>query len=365
MKIIRLLLVVLLMLLSGCSLFRKAQDAGIPPQIIGEILTQVSDAPKQIPCLDTLATAQYGNQLRHIPLNFGIRGFAKKEFGDFFPVAKKELERGRVWVGVNLLWSDSHQFGDKDIPFIKKEAARYKPLCDKFPGKMEISTFTEHNLSNPDKYHNIVQDIVGTGCKVINQVWNGALSKRYKNEIHGNHKGIPPPYNYSYDGTNSVDSDVVADLQTHSRAEVFCMWHPRLNLRYRDKDTANRVQRVKEAKQRSPDKNLLQSLIYLFGDKGNYQIPGNWLVKSHAEKHDANDKKGDKLLIISPIKGTAIELKRAGKLIAKLVYYGVFDGGGFRYYWQKFGYQAGANLDVFIGKKKYGIINGGFRSKPR
>jgi hypothetical protein len=106
---------------------------------------------------------------------------------------------------------------------------------------------------------------------------------------------------------------------------------------------------------------MLESLVYLFSNKGRFEIPKNWLVKSHAEKHDKNDKKGDKLLIISPIKAAAIELKRAGKLIAKLAYYGSFQGGGFRYYWQKFGYQAGADLDVFIGKKKYGVINAGFR----
>ena len=100
----------------------------------------------QIPCIDTLAAAQYGQELRHIPLNYGIRGFAKKEFGDFYPVAVSRLESGGRWVGVNLLWSDTHQFGDKDIPFIKKEAARYEPLCQKYKGKIELSPFTEHNL---------------------------------------------------------------------------------------------------------------------------------------------------------------------------------------------------------------------------
>jgi len=316
---------------------------------------------EQIKCLDTLAMAQYGKERRHIPLEYGIRGFAKKEFGDFFPIAKARLEEGGKWVGVNLLWSDTHQFGDKDIPFIKKEAERYKPLCQRFPGRLEISTFTEHNLPNPDKYHDIVKNIVGPGCEVINQVWKGKLSSKYKNEVHGEHQAIGGRYNYSFDGMNAVDSDVVAFLERHKRAEVFCMWHPRLNLRYRDKDTANRAQRVKEAKQRSPTKDLLQSLIYLFTPKGFVNLPKTFLVKSHAEKHDANDLKGDKLLVIAPIKAQAVVLKRMGKEVAKLAYYGVFDGGGYRYYWGQFGYKAGANLELYIGNKKYGVINGGFR----
>lgn len=325
------------------------------------LLLATSCYAEQIKCLDTLAAAQYGQELRHLPVEFGIRGFAKKEFGDFFPVAKAELARGRPWVGVNLLWSDTHQFGDKDLAFVKKEAQRYQPLCKQYPGKIELATFTEHNLTNPDKYHDEVQK-VAPDCGIINSVWKGAFSKKYRNEVHGNHARPPGRYNYSFDGTNSVDSNVVKYLQNHYQAEVFCMWHPRLNLRYRMKDTANRAQRVKEAKERSPDKNMLLSLAYLFTPPGPINIPKNWLIKSHAEKHDANDAKGDKLLIISPVKAPSITLKRFGASIATLPYYGVFDGGGYRYYWNRFGYTAGANLDVLIGKKNYGTINGGFRA---
>lgn len=316
---------------------------------------------QQIPCIDTLAAAQYGQELKHIPVNYGVRGFAKKEFGDLFPVARQELARGRPWVGVNLLWSDTHQFSDKDIPFIKNEAKRYQPLCKQYPGKIELATFTEHNLNNPDKYHDIAQ-AAAPDCRIINSVWKGAFSKKYKNEVHGNHTKPNGVYNYSYDGTNSTDSNVVADLQKHSSASVFCMWHPRLNLKYGPKDTANRAQRVKEARDRSPNADMLKSLVYLFGNPGTVQVPKNWLVKTHAEKHDKNDTKGDKLLIISPIKSGAIELKRGDKTIAKLPYYGSYQGGGYRYYWNRFGYTAGANLDIVIGKRKYGVTNGGFRA---
>lgn len=317
---------------------------------------------EQIKCIDTLAAAQYGQELKHIPVEYGIRGFAKKEFGDFYPVARKELERGRVWVGVNLLWSDTHTFGQKDMAFVLKEAKRYQPLCTFYPGRIELTTFTEHNLLDPDKFHDQVAK-VAPDCEIVNSVWKGALSKKYKNEVHGNHaKPNKGRYNYSYDGTNSVDSNVVAMLDRHKDAEVFCMWHPRLNLRWRDKDTANRVQRVREAKERSPDRNMLHSLTYLFLPPGPISIPKNWLVKSHAEKHDANDAKGDKLLIISPVKAPAIVLKRDGVELARLPYYGSFEGGGYRYYWNRFGYVAGPRLEVLIGKKKYGTINGGFRA---
>jgi len=67
------------------------------------------------------------------------------------------------------------------------------------------------------------------------------------------------------------------------------------------------------------------------------------------------------LLIISPIRADAIKLKRGGKVIATLKYYGVYSEGGFRYYAPSWGYKLGADLQICIGKLKYGICNGGFR----
>jgi hypothetical protein len=337
--------------------------------MLGIILSVGMCLAEPIPCVDTLSAAQWGKQLRHIPVDFGVRGFAKREFGDWFPYAVKELNRGRPWVGSNLGWKDNHTFTQDDLKFAKKEIRRYQPLCAKFKGKVEITPFTEHNLKQPllDKWLDEVQ-AEAKDCIIINSVWQGDYTTKYKNEVHGHHAKPPfGKYNYSYDGTNAVDDNISEMLEKHKDADVFCVWHPRLNLRWNQKDPANRAQRNLEADERSPTKELLESLVYLFSHKGVFKIPNNWLVKSHAENHGPNpvtgqaDLKGDKLLIISPVKSSAIDLTRNGKLIARLPYYGPFDGGGFRYYSAKFGYQAGPDLDVFIGKKKYGTINGGFR----
>lgn len=353
MKFLR-LIVPLILALSACSSKKTEPLPEIP------VIKLAQPAATPTPCVDTLAAPQYPKELQAIPLNYAIGGFAKT-FGDFFPVAKKELDRGRKYIRVNLQWCDNHNCWD--IKGAEKEARRYQILCRAFPDRIiEISPFTEHNLpsSKLDKYLDTIQ-ANAPNCRVINTPWKGALSKKYKNEIHGNHSIPPGPYNYSYDGTNTVDSDVKADLQKHSRAELFCVWHPRLNLKYSMKDPAGRPQRIKEAKVRSPNKDFLLSLVYLFTEKGPFNIPKNWLVKSHAERHQAVDSKGDKLLIIAPIRADAVTLKRAGREVAKLPYYAPFDGGGFRYYWNKLAYHAGRSLDVFIGKKQYGTINPGFR----
>ncbi len=307
------------------------------------------------PCLDTLAAAKYPQELRHIPNSVAISGFANT-FGDFFPVAKKELDRGRSFIRVQLSWRDDHNYGQADMKQIIKEAKRYNILCGTYPERIAISTFTEHNLNNPDKFHDQVKK-AAPNCEVINNPWRGKFSTKYPNEIHGSdHKKPSGKYFFSYDGENSVDSNVEAVKAKFSDAAMLCMWHPRLNLKWSMKDTTPRPQR-----KAFPGRNLLESLVYLFTSKGQTSVPKNWLVKSHAEKHGPEDLKGDHLLLISPKKASEIVLKRAGKVIDKLRLYGSFAGGGWRYYSQNWGYKLGADLEVWLGGKKYGLINGGFR----
>ncbi len=307
-----------------------------------------------INCLDLLASAKYPNEALKFK-NYGIRGFATT-FGDFYPVAEKLLKAGLDHLGVDLLWSDTHSFGDANIPEIKKLSAKYQTLAEKYPGRyIELSPFTEHNLSNPDKY----MDIAATeapNCTIVNNPWKGAFSKKYKNEIHGEHVKPQGKYNYSFDGTECTNADVEAAKAAFHDCERFYMWSARFNLKWGMNDSTPRPLR-----KAYPTKEYIDSIVYLFGDRGFVDLPKGWLVKSHAEKHDAADNKGDKLLIISPVQTKEITLKRNNKIIAVLPYYGAFDGGGHRYYWKNFGYKAGANLEVFIGSKKQGTINGGFR----
>ena len=335
------------------------------------------------PCVDTLAAAKFGEELKHIPNHVGVTGFANT-FGDFFPVAKKELARGREFIRIQGVWKDNHSFGNSDLKLALKEARRYEDLCVQYPGKVEFSPFTEHTISKPDSWLDQIA-AAAPHCRVVNNPWvgKGGFSKKYKSEVH-NLRSNPPgrPYNFSYDGESSVDDNVSATLQRYSDADVLCVWHPRLNLRWRMKDGTPRSQRIKEAKKRKPDKRLLESLVFLFSPPGRIDVPAHWLVKSHADNHGPNvigqmDAKGDKLLIISPVKQTdkkgrvkPIQLKRAGvkKPVGKLGYYGTFNDEktgrilGYRYYASKFGYEYGANLQPWIGKKQFGWMNGGFRA---
>lgn len=305
--------------------------------------------------LDLLAGARYQKEvLRHLPSGWALGVFANT-FSDAFKLVEKVAKSGNCpLIRVQLLWSDNHNFGKSDIPKVVKEARRYERL--RGYSQIELSTFCEHNLNNPDYYHDIVQN-EAPSCRIINTPWKGAMSRKYKNEEHGSgYKKPSGPYNHSYDGTNCVDANVTKDKAAYSDAEVFFFWHCRFNLKWSMKDMTPRPQR-----KAVPSGDLIKSVVYLATDKGNTNLPKGWLLKSHAEKHNATDQKGDKLLIISPHKGSEILLKRNGKVIDKLRYYGPFSEGGFRYYSNNFGYKDGPDLEVYLNGKKYGVINGGFR----
>lgn len=321
--------------------------------------------------LDLLASAKYKNvAVKHLPKGWALGGF-DNTFGDFAPVAKAVLKKGCPLIRVQMLWSDTHSFGDKDIPKLKKIAKKYEQLANQFPSAIiELSPFCEHNLQNPDKYLDIVKDIAPS-CIPVNTPWKGALSKKYKNEVHGEHKKPAGAhavngFNFSFDGTNCVDEDVESYKDEYEECDVFFFWHPRFNLKWSMKDTTPRPQR--KAK---PSPELVQSIVYLGTPKGQVSVKKFWLVKSHAEKHDAGDLKGDKLLIISPLQAEKILLKAAnGKVVETLNYYGTFEGGGYRYYSKRFGYQIAidafsltkSNLcEIWVKGNKQGVCNPGFR----
>jgi hypothetical protein len=313
--------------------------------------------------LDLLAGATYTKEVQAFAKDYAIGLFAET-FTEAYKTAEAALKKGCKHLKINLLWSDSHSFGDKDIPKIKKLAKKYNELAKKYPGQnVFLSPFCEHNVSKPDKYLDITQESAPQ-CLIVNTPWKGGFSNKYINEIHGDHAKPNGSYFYSFDGTECTNSDVSSYLKKYGDAEIFFMWSSRFNLRYREKDSTPRPQRIKEAKARKPTNDYISSIAYLFTDKGTYSIPKGYLIKSHAEKHDANDKKGDKLLIISPVNASKIVLKQGSKVVATLPLYGSFDGGGWRYYWSQMAYKLGSNIDVYVNNKKVGTINPGFRSAP-
>lgn len=208
--------------------------------------------------LDLLALARYPQEAyKWFPYGMALGVFART-FGDSLPIVNQLVhEKGIPLVRVQLLWSDTHQFGDGDVRFIKREAERWNQLASKKRNCVfELSPFCEHNLKAPDKYLKIVED-AAPDCRAVNVPFMGAMSNRYKNEVHGDHpKPKRGPYNYSHDGTNGLDVNVDAFKKRHKGADVFFLWHYTFNCKKSVDDRTPRDQRTG-----FPTKRIIETIV--------------------------------------------------------------------------------------------------------
>lgn len=181
--------------------------------------------------VDTLALPKYVHVVKeNLPHGWWFSSFAET-FGDGISAIDQVNYSGRPkGFRVQLLWSDSHTYGDDDISKIIELSKRVESVARRHPRiKCEISPFCEHNLNNPDKYLEIVKKHAPS-CTPVNTVWKGKLSTRYKNEVHGVRAAIPQGrFNWSYDGDDPKPEDFITIKNQYREAEVFYLWNHRLN----------------------------------------------------------------------------------------------------------------------------------------
>jgi hypothetical protein len=313
--------------------------------------------------LDTLGLAKFPlSAIKAIPTGIAVSAFAVA-FGDATKNVRLVCKtRKPVLVKIQLLWRDNHDFGPTDIPQIKQLAAKYEKIAKEFPTiKFYLSPCCEHTLSNPDKYLDAVK-ASAPSCTPLNTPWTGAVSRKYLNEVHGDHKAPGGKYFYSYDGTSSVDANVAADKKKHAKAEVFWFWHPAFNGKLNSADRTPR-----EDRNSWPVPDLIKSVWYLRRDKGKCKLPSNYLWKSHADRHETPpEPRAYKPVCIIPDQVSEITLHSKGKKIATLKYYGPFADGRHRYYAGSYGYQLSVKAghgpcDLKVGKKVIGQVNPAFR----
>jgi hypothetical protein len=318
--------------------------------------------------IDYLGLPKYTDlAVREHPEGWAAGCFANT-FGNALPAVDRLLGTGRCpHFRVHLLWSDAHLFGDADIPTIRQLARKYELLKRKYSSiVMEISPFCEHNVSNPDKYLDIVKQ-EAPSCIIVNTPWKGAVSRRYKNETHGTHKPLAGNYNYSWDGTSCVDGDVEASKALHARSDVYFWWHPAMNGRLNTNDKTPRPER-----KAWPTSDLIDSMIYLHNSAGSVKLPRNYLWKSHADRHSTPpEPRAYKPVLIMPPKARRVELVADNNQVVALASAAApFNDGRFRYYWPDFGYKLAEKAirihnkptcKLVVDGKEMGIVNPAFR----
>ena len=320
--------------------------------------------------LDQLGAARYADlAVREHPDGWAFGAF-DTTFGNALPVFERIVKTGRCpLIRVQLLWSDTHQFGDRDIPAIKKRARLYQKLkLENSHITVEISPFCEHLIKSPDKYLEIVKN-EAPDCVPVNVPWKGGMSQRFKNEVHGYHAAPKGKYNYSFDGTPCVDADVMKLRGDHAKSDVFFFWTSQFNGRKNPNDKTPRPQR-----QAWPVPELIDSVIYLHRDSGRVSLPKKWLWKSHADQHSVPvpEPRALKPVFIIPPKTRRVELVADnGQVVAVSGGPQPFADGRWRYYFDQYGYQLAEKarriqghsaLSVIVNGRKKGAVNPAFRA---
>lgn len=308
--------------------------------------------------IDTLAGVKYKQVLRALPPECAL-GFFAETFGDAYELVAKKLKRGHP-VRVQLCWSDTHQYGTKELKRAKELMFKYKPLTEKYEN-LYISPFCENHRQDMDKVLDELSAIAPQAKLVNSSLPEGSLSKKYINEIHGTDLRIPSGrYFYSYDGTACVDSNIEKMKERHKKAELFMMWTYQCNGKCNEKDKTPRSSRKAWA-----NKDLLRSLWVLHkGKDSSASLSKRHLWKSHAEQTKNQplemEPRACKPVCITPEKVPYLELKRGGKVIAKSSKAYSYADGRWRYYLDKYGWTYGV-CKLWAGDKMLGVVDGGFR----
>jgi hypothetical protein len=278
------------------------------------------------PFIDYLGGARYPNLiLEEHPAGWGA-GFFSEEFGHAFEISQELLATGRCpWMRQQFCWAGtSHEYGDKDIPTIIRLSQAYERLALQFPKvHIALSPFCEHKLQNPDKYLDIVAKHA-PHCEPVNSVYQGARSKRYRNEVHGDMVARPGDI-YSQDGFSSWDRNVTKHKRDNRYASHFGLWVPQLNCKHNEADATP----INERKV-VPTPQQLDSLIYHKNRRGKVSLPPGWIWKSHADQHGTPTpapRESKPVLITdknTKVAGFTLQCK-TGQSAGQLVYSGTFN----------------------------------------
>lgn len=311
--------------------------------------------------IDYLGGAKYPDVvLKAHPVGWAA-GFFLNTFGNAWPLIRKLLASGKCpEIRVHAIWADDHKYKPKiHWPIIQAEFRKAKRFKALFPDcRIQFSPFCEHtmDLATVKRIHGALEQIGLGGVELVNSVWTGALLPGGHNEVHGSKARAPSGrYNFSYDGEDAFGADVEAHKAKYSDCQTFYFWSPHLNLKYKLDDSTPRPERKYR-----PQVKHIKALAYLANPRGKTTLQNGWILKPLADDHGPTDPKSNKVVVIGPDLYPEITI---GHEVLKC--FGPFEGGGFRYYAKRWGYEiardSGIELNLMAGGGRVGIVNPAFR----
>lgn len=340
--------------------------------------------------LDYKAAAKFeGVILDEHPQGFGSGGFV---YVDGWPIAiptfDKLLATGRCpWLRLELAWDDNHNFTDRYLDVVSRNAKLARPLLEKYPHiEFYICPVTEHKLDQArwNRFATVADNTLrGLRYQLVNSpmVGSGFVHKTLINEYHGaDKKPRGGRCAFSHDGTNAVDSDMEAFKKSYAASEYFMIWNCQMNGNRVLKEEGGNLPRAKRKFYLSAGPQF-DSLVYLTRDRGDVRAPKDWIIKSHSDQHSVPPAGRDcKPVIITPVREKYKEIvfkAKNGQVVATAPYSGTYNEKpsgklkGYRYYCSEWGYQIAEKakrisgspvVQIWVNGKRVGRCNLAFRA---
>lgn len=328
--------------------------------------------------LDVLGAAKFPSiALRNWPPGFACGVFADT-FGNVWGFVDKLAASGKCpLIKINGPWTAHQYVPAQHDKAIFAALAKTVGMSRKYPNvKWQFAPVCENDNTTP-AYSALLRncaDLAGGLVEIINS--RGTRGKEvagFKSEIHGNTPRPSGAYQYSYDGTSTVDSNVEKDKETHAKAGVFFLWHPAFNLKYKTALSADKhepkhviINDSAPPKMRNckPTPELIKSLERLGSPiKGTPKLGRREIWKSHADRNNTPPESREyKPVFITPLSAPRIELRDGDRVVAVSQGRRKFVDDRFVYRFDRFGFEmSDIVVDIYANGKKIGSVNPAFR----
>lgn len=304
--------------------------------------------------LDLLALARFCEPARRV-LGPGsaIGVFHKVDgFGDVMPCLRTlAKERKLSWVRDHLAWCDDHSTScfmraRKDI---FKRAMELETFAAQNPQiQVYLSWACENRMSSAEnetflkQVRNLCPHCAGFVNSTLGRGWINGI-----NEVHGSKASVPPgECFYSYDGQAAEDANVAADTRKFAKCGRRGAWGPGFNGKAKVDEKTPRKDRTWWA-----DEKYLRAQQTLSTNPG-FAIasgPKGAIYKPISERNGSGR---GKPVIIWPARKSLVLVDARGKVLVKAGAPTPYNGGGYRSYLPKWGYEIAGQAMKQAGSRK-------------
>lgn len=310
---------------------------------------------------------------RNHPVGFGA-GFFMRTFKSPWGIMQWLADKGPEFCPLQRLqgpWTN-HLYNPKlHDKAIFQGAERISKLAEKYPETIwQFSPVCESD-STSKAWSDLFLSLDKRVSNKVELVCSVNRGTRVRNRIIETHGSIYPPTSgksqYSYDGTDSFDADVLSDIKKSKHAKAFFFWCPRMNLKYRVSVASHQPDNVRKNDSSPPQSRIAKPTVHdikglealSWTPKRTPTIQAGNIWKTTADRsHTPRVGREGKPVLIAVDRAAEATLWANGKLLDRSGPPTLYtDGKRWVYRFNKFGYTHGNVMaDIKVGNKKIGTI---------